>query len=418
MPAAIPVTMNASAKRRRAPEEDFPEFDSENVDPLLLSPSKKAKGHDGAPAKPPRPQQYVLKANGTSYSAPTHAAPRVILTPKRHGLSTSAAKPASSAPAVAGRSPTKKRAGILSRRRVSASPFTRVDPPAFGLAGPGASASAGNGLPFSIDAALSGTVPTAQPPPAAPPLAAEPAPVELPGAVPRDDMPRAWLFDIHEDTPDEELGNLMEFSTQTLDLSSDDERTARAREARGKENVPPENLASTTPAVASAAASRKDQMTDEPRTPLADLDAREFYAAGCDANSFVIVPAEPEDAEAEKARFAFAEMVKEEVRTPCPVDGQGENQDAWQSLLARVDAGALAGDVATPLAEAPVVDGSAGSEGPDAGSPPPIEIWESESAKDESEDKEGNVIAVTETLAESLAAAEAKVEAVEQALSL
>ena len=407
--------MNASAKRRRAPEDEFPEVDSENVDPSLLSPAKKAKGPDGTPAKPPRPQQFVLKANGSTYSTPTHAAARAILTPKRLALST-AAKPVSSAPAVAGRSPTKKRAGVLSRRRVSASPFTRVDPPAFGLAGSRGSGSSatGNGLPFSIDAALSGTVPTAQPKAAAaPPVAAEPAPLELPGAMPCDDMPRAWHFDIHEDTPDEELGNLMEFSTQTLDLSSDDESKAREREERGKENVPPENFAA--PAVAPPA-TRKDQMIDEPRTPLGDLDARAFYAPDYDQNSFVIVPGDKEDVEAEKPQFAFAAMAQEEVRTPCPVDGASANQDAWLSLLAQVDAPAPA-EAATPVD--PPVPETEIVEARKEGSQPPIEIWESESAKDESEDRDGNVIAVTETLAESLAAVEAKADTlVERALAL
>ena len=51
-------------------------------------------------------------------------------------------KPTITAPA--GRSPVKsKGSGILSRRRVSAKPFARVDPP---------SLAAKNGLPFSIDA--------------------------------------------------------------------------------------------------------------------------------------------------------------------------------------------------------------------------------------------------------------------------
>ena len=61
------------------------------------------------------------------------------------------AKP-SSAPAAAGRSPKSNRIGVLSRRRVSASPFTRIDPPMF------AGGRSQDAVPFSIDAALSGTV--------------------------------------------------------------------------------------------------------------------------------------------------------------------------------------------------------------------------------------------------------------------
>ena len=225
-------------------------------------------------------------------------------------------------------------------------------------------------------------------------------------AVPEEDMPRSWMFDIHEDTPDEELGNMMEFSTQTLDIS-DDESKAREQEDRGKETVPPAEMAAN---IRPAPAPRKELMTDEPRTPLGDLDAKEYYAEGCDANSFLVVPEDQED-KPEKGRFAFNDMVKEEVRTPCPTDGTGSNQDAWKALLAEVDRKATPAD--TPVEATPLVD-----DAPEvsAGSPPSIDIWESESAKDESEAKEDYVVAMTEPLEESLVAAEARVEAIEQPL--
>ena len=411
---SLAFSVSTPSKKRPAPEDEFPEIDSENIDPTLFSPSKKSKGSDGSALKPHKPQQFILKANGTtSYNAtPSGSASRAILTPKRLTLSTTATKPVSSAPAVAGRSPQKKkgRAGILSRRRISSSPFTRVDPPAFGVAH---TSSTSNGLPFSIDAALSGTVPSLAPKPKAKVQHVEPAtaPITDAAAVLEESMPNSWMFEIHEDTPDEELGNLMQHSTQTLDLSSDDEEKAREREDRGKENVPPaEALAMGRPA------SRKDVMTDEPRTPLGDLDAREFYAEGWDASSFVVVPGDGgEEETATKgtgSRFAFSELPaqEEEVRTPCPVDGTGESQDAWKTLLAQVDANAAAAAATTgdPDNRASVENGDENQ--------PPIEIWESESAKDESEEPEQAAVTVTETLEESMRVAEANAAAVEQAL--
>jgi len=94
----------------------------------------------------------------------------------------------SSAPTVTGRSSKSKRIGILSRRRVSSSPFTRVDPPAFS------------------------NVPTLE-----------------------KSIPKTWIFDIREDTEGEEASNLMYHYTLILDIES----RAAAKDDRGKENVPP-----------------------------------------------------------------------------------------------------------------------------------------------------------------------------------
>lgn len=105
------------------------------------------------------------------------------------------------------------------------SPYSRVDPPAFSRPSP---------LPFSLDAALSGTIPTYVP--------KKEANVE-------ESMPNSWFFDIHEDTPEEEATNLMEHSACTLDISSDDDsETKLINEAkeRGKENIPPPDYLSNS----------------------------------------------------------------------------------------------------------------------------------------------------------------------------
>jgi hypothetical protein len=323
------VTFNSAVKRCYSPEQ-FDDLDSENVDPAVFS-SKKSKNLDGNPVKAPKAAQFALN--------PARADPltlaRPIITPKRLDAvrsvnSTRKAAAPVSAPA-AGRSPKSKRVGILSRRRVSSSPFTRVDPPSFGL---------GNGLPFSIDAALSGTVSSYQP---------EPQAVAVPTI--EESMPGGWMFNIHEDTPDEEMGNLMEFSTQTLDISDDESKLAE-RDERGKENIPPVDYPSMPTAVMTGyrPATRKDLMTDEPRAPLGDLDAAEFYAEGCDANSYIIIPVEKGH-----------EPAPEPVVTPVEAD------EAWKEVLAHAE------NIQKANAEAALALA--------AQTELPIEVWESESAK-------------------------------------
>ena len=266
---AILPSSSKSLKRGYEADASGSDNDNENIDPaIFLSPSKKSKGYDGLA----KPQQYHLKSSLSTSSFKT----RTIATPKRLQLSTTKTTPIS-AP-VGGRSPTRKRAGILSRRRVTAAPFTRVDPPSFGRAN-------SNGMPFSLDAALAGTVP-------------EYTPKQAPVPDQKDDMPGKWFFPIHEDTPEEELGNLVQHGYQTLDIS-DDESKSSGKDARGKENVPPADYSGIVPV------QRKDMMSDEVRTPLGDLNAADYYAAGCDISSFVMVPEEHD------IDFAFAAPGKE-----------------------------------------------------------------------------------------------------------
>lgn len=181
--------------------------------------------------------------------------------------------PPPSIPAPAGRSPVKaKGSGILSRRRVSAKPFTRIDPP-FGATK--------NGLPFSLDTALSGTLPDYKPK----------QPKVL--ATLLDSKPKRWSFTIHEDTESQEETDMrhketvMERSASDLDISDDESRVTR-KDDRGKENIPPvDDLNAPV-----RSTSRNDMMSDDSRAPLADLNAKDYYAEGCDESSFFTVPAE------------------------------------------------------------------------------------------------------------------------------
>lgn len=191
--------------------------------------------------------------------------------------------------APAGRSPVKsKGSGILSRRRVSAHPFTRIDPPSFG--------GSKSGLP-SIEAALSGTLSNFKP--------QSKVVTTLPDT---DVAPKRWSFAIHEDTPEQESSNLMEHSTSTLDISDDETRAAR-KDDRGKENIPPvDGLNAPARSV-----SRSDIMSDDTRAPLADLNAGDFYAPGCDASSVFVEAAEGSiDSDKEKSNV----YDNAEFRTP------------------------------------------------------------------------------------------------------
>jgi hypothetical protein len=245
-----------------------------------------------------------------------------------------------------------------------------VDPPKF--------AAPSSGLGFSIDAALSGTIPSYTPRErnAAPSISTEhPIPL-LHQAEAKD----SWFFDIHEDTEEELATNLMEHSTCTLDISSDEESRARERDCRGKENVPPpddisqtRSSLSTSPAEASELsmheikarirASRKKREVDEgacdvDRAPLGDLAAEDFYADGCDGESVFLIPAEAtEEEEQQEESHATFDFIAD-------VNGKGKELDI-DTLMSK-DGFAPKAKLLEPIEKA--------EEG--------FELWESGSAKD------------------------------------
>lgn len=118
-------------------------------------------------------------------------------------------------------------------------------------------------------------------------------------------MPKSWFFEIYEDTPEEEAANLMEHSTLTLDISSDEESSKKARDDRGKENTPPEGYdapaaSRLATAVSNAAVPSKkdiirkkivkaDDMEDGERSPLSDLETEPFIPEGLTADAHFVV---------------------------------------------------------------------------------------------------------------------------------
>ena len=280
-----PTTVSPPNKRSF---DTYDEADSENVDPRIFdSPSKKSKSD----AKP-----FVFSLSPSKAMLPPPL-PSRLTTPTRANMSS----PRAPMTAPAGRSPKRKAAGGIQKSRRISAPFSRVDPPF-------ASRTIGSALPFSLDAAIHGSLNTSSAPVAAPTPRSHEATIQ-------ESMPKNWFFEIYEDTAEEEAANLMEHSTLTLDLSSDDESATKERDDRGKENTPPDNYdaptasraATTFAALASPVPARvkkadiirkklvsiEDEMDDGQRSPLDDLETDSFIPEGLDKHSHVVVDGPP-----------------------------------------------------------------------------------------------------------------------------
>ncbi|KAK3171378.1 hypothetical protein OEA41_003462 [Lepraria neglecta] len=345
---AMPSTMTGPLKRH-APN-DFDDIDTENIDPLMFSsPSKKSRTFDFELTKSDKTPLFALTPSKTpaqyierSQVAGQKRKAEDSITP--NGTQKHQRVAPSSAPTPAGRSPKSKKIGILSRRRMTSSPFTRINPPAFSLEE--------SQTPFSINAALAGTVPTCKS---------------------KSTHRKGWHFDIHEDTPEDEMANLMEHSTCTLDIS-DDESASHKGDKDNKENIPPvDGPAAIGYSSTQITSTRRDMMTDEPRTPLGDLDAQDFYVDGCNASSVIIVPADDvADCANEKATAAS------NVEEPSPPSRSRANvitegRECWKEIVAQLAADTTATNNLTLEQEASKQEAA------------DIQIWESASAKGDDE---------------------------------
>lgn len=96
------------------------------------------------------------------------------------------------------------------------------------------------------------------------------------------------------------MTNLLQHGTCVLDISSDEESAQRARrEGReDKENVPPVDDVSQTPARAQTRLrnrSTDDMVVEKERVALGEMNTADFYAEGCDETSVILVPADDEE---------------------------------------------------------------------------------------------------------------------------
>ncbi|RAR04091.1 dephospho-CoA kinase [Stemphylium lycopersici] len=345
----------STGKRQRAPEI-YEDADSENMDPFIFnSPTKKSKttsssaNNDAGYVKPAKFSIFTSPSAKTSASL--HATPSVPSTRK----ALSSPNTAKSTPITTSRgSPKNKRLHAISKRRASTSPFRRVDPPCFTQSSPS--------LPFSIDAALSGSISTYTPK-AASTVTATPAsaPAQQASSALDETMPKGWFFEIHEDSPEQEAANLMEHSASILDISSDDDVETRSRnEDRGKENVPPPDFLPSQQRSLNASSAldvleddgyETEILVDEPikrprlrrvlqdamdedRKPLGDLAPCEFYADGCDATSYVTVDAGIEKPSRLSREVGFSDEVIEEEKG----DEKEEKEDVAEGKVEEVAA--------------------------------------------------------------------------------
>lgn len=383
------MSVNASGKRKASEAVEGDDF--ENVDPTLFS--KRSKGGADNSFFPTqdfvKPSPFVLtKAASTpSFPAATQSSrdilrpvkptqrPRTFLQPKSPAakINTALAK-SSPLSAPAGRSPTRgsKRIGILSRRR-TAGPFGRVDPPSFNL---------GSAAPFSLDAALKGTISG---------YSGRASSSALPDVLPEAESKASWFFDIHEDTPEQEMTNLLQHSTCTLDISSDEESELKARrerdEGRNKENMPPVDDVSQTSAhssrgrvAADAAAVNPDDMVfEKTRGPLGELNAADYYAQGCDESTVVIVPGD-EDGEEQPAVAPEPAAPVTAAEDAAPALDVAEDFAFAPELKVELDVNidVLMGRESDAMSKASVLQ-------PIEGTGETFELWESGSQQDEAE---------------------------------
>lgn len=357
----------SSAGKRKAELLDLND-DAENVDPLMFA--KRVKPLKSGSTKDVifKPANFILNTKPSAkpsvspisvlpQSKSTTASRRTITSPIK--ISTGISKP-SPLTAPAGRSPTRgKRSGLLSNRRRTAGPYSRVDPPSFRSAG---------AAPFSLDAALKGTIPSYAARPAAPKRASNPL---------EPDMKASWFFDIHEDTEEQEMTNMLQHSTCVLDISSDEESELKARrESReDKENVPPvDDVSQTSGRRAARPAPRADDMVvEKERVALGALNTADFYAEGCDESSVIIVPAD-EEAETDTEEQMPARAPKSFVFSP-EITKNAPSLEAPIPIEKSIDA----------LMTKPSEPGSSKAAvlQPIDGTGESFELWESGSAKDD-----------------------------------
>ncbi|KAI0143671.1 hypothetical protein GGR57DRAFT_341785 [Xylariaceae sp. FL1272] len=386
------VSSPSPVKRKAADVADLD--NSENVDPISFS--KRAKGSDGFfPSQDSfiKPSKFLLTKSASTndvaaFTTPAAVTPRPrsVLNPKSQTakLNTSLAR-SSPLSAPAGRSPTRgKRSGILSSRRRTAGSYSRVEPPVFGL--PTSSASA----PFSLDAALKGTISSySSRSELSSSQKSSSTGLSSLGGLHEPDSKSSWFFDIHEDTPEQEMTNLLQHSTCVLDISSDEESESRLQRERaeGKENVPPVDDVSQTsrPRAARLAAGLDDMTIEKERNPLGEMDPKEYYSEGCDENSVIIIPGDEDEEAPTQADFNFsvpvdtAEPVASAttVETPVPAVETEPEPEAFAEETAKT-VEKLMQKTDEPAPGAAVLE-------PMEGTGESFEVWESGSTKDENE---------------------------------
>jgi hypothetical protein len=227
--------------------------------------------------------------------------------------------------------------------------------------------------------------------------------------------PKSWFFDIYEEAEETQEYRMNEWtmtqSTTGLDISDDESQISPSKKQlttsdRGKENIDPNEIAlppvtRAQVAAASMAETKEVKMTEKDRVALGDLNPAEYYAEGLDATSVVLVHDEDEEAETdvedhdqEIARPDAKEEFTFQAPAP-PSTLSHQHTSSTESFLNTLETPSLAEILSssTPYISEPVsTPATSLSDSNDIpiatdyeDKPMTIDIWESESAKDENE---------------------------------
>ncbi|KAH2988270.1 hypothetical protein KXW58_006191 [Aspergillus fumigatus] len=312
---------NGASPAKRRP---LVEVDAENIDPAALNMSTKRKrGCDEEDHDPSKCSPQPLKTSRMAVTVVTSnmASPMpssTLKAPLQKPKSTPALKPA-------GRSPRGKSCKAFARRS------------AIGKSRPEPTGRKSISRPFSIATVLGNAQPKSQTAPK---------------------TPASWSFEIHVDSEQEEMTNMMQHSTCVLDISDDEGKAEFS--SRGKENIPPSELEIDLSRTRERETSvlRKTEMADEPRSPLGELNAAD-YGEDCHAFSYAVIYDEDETAS--------------EIKTPLPPLPRNPTHPSRTKLSS-------VSSISSILAATQPVKATASTK-----SEAEIEIWESESTADESE---------------------------------
>lgn len=366
----------AQSLKRRAPSPE--NSDSENIDPFQIDLSSKRKraafDDDVSLAKQPRLETRIV-SNVKTYTPPA---------PVRQSETVKTGTTPLSAPPAAGRSPTR-----LHNRYDKSQSKRRFVPPSLKTSSPS----------ISIAAALRGTL--------AHKRSTKPKKTVT---VLEDAKPKSWFFDIFEESEEQQNYRMSEWtmtqSSAALEISDDEDKGSccedHEKSDKGKENIDPNEMFVTTGASTRATATttptetadQKESKAVEPRTPLGDLYAADFYAEGLDATSVVLVHDDSrEDTTTLEEAQEQTETAEPVTATPMPVandftfEAPVQHQDEAEQDLINEPIPEWAQQAARNAEDHEQQDDVL-VYCDDTAEPADIEIWESESAKDENEYQE------------------------------
>lgn len=190
-------------------------------------------------------------------------------------------------------------------------------------------------------------------------------------------------------------------ATNLLDISDDEGKPGKLNDDRGKENIDPNEVdapmtRSMAAAMAASDALKKDLMTDD-RIPLGEVNPAKFYPEGLDATSVVLV--QDDAAEEESPEHEDVAVVEQAA------DFTFQAEQVLPSDIYTSDIGAvIMSSVPDREAQAqPVVEQQqqvvdSGNDIPHLEPGEALDIWESESAKDENESNDKQTAAAGESI--------------------